>query len=460
MNKKNKAINIKNKKSDTNPNNSYDNLSDEFNKLVGNVGSNKKNLIIESDNDISNIECENQGGIDIKYKLKAKNKELTLEESLECIYKDLHAILLSNKLRSIIGELISLKISGNNAYITIRISDYQINCNFWQIIKSEDLGIYKSFKEGDKIRLDGNFSILQKSFSVYFNVKSMSKLGLGDYLALHALNRKKIFDLGWDQNKRTLSKFPYSIGIITSIDGAAIQDILQALKSDNFIGNIIIVNAIVQGKQCPQSIISKINWVETNYPHLDLLMVTRGGGSFEDLVGFSDWDLVTSIQKCKIITLSAVGHQIDNQLSDEVADYKFATPSLGAKFITSLQKDYFYGFKNYKNMLKCFDQKIIESRNKLNIISTNYQNIIFNYDLEKIKKKVYKYTKYVRSKIENYHSAKNLFYKLISNTQSKIIKAGKEVNSVYDIINTSPKKLELVFPDGKVIISYRIITNE
>ncbi len=459
MSKINKSTKSKNNFSDTNSDTGSDNLSDEFNKLAGNVSSNKK-LVIESDDDISNSDDDNQNNSKLKkYKLN-KDKELTLEESLEYIYKDLHAVLLSSKLRSIIGELISLKISGNNAYITIRISDYQINCNFWQIVKSKDLGIYKSFKDGDKIKLDGNFSILQKSFSVYFNVKSMSKLGLGDYLALHALNRKKISELGWDQNKKTIRKFPYSIGIITSIDGAAIQDILQAFKSDNFIGNIIIINAIVQGKQCPQSVISKIKWVENNYPYLDLLMVTRGGGSFEDLVGFSDWDLVSSIHKCKIPTLSAVGHQIDNQLSDEVADYKFATPSLGAKFITSLQKDYISEVKNYKNILKYYEQKITESKNKLEIISENYKNIISNYDLDEIKKKVYKYTKYVRNKIEKYHSAKNLYYILISKIQPKILKAGKEINSVYDITNTSPKKLELIFPDGKVIISYRVVANE
>ncbi len=110
--------------------------------------------------------------------------------------------------------------------------------------------------------------------------------------------------------------------------------------------------------------------------------------------------------------------------------------------------------------MKYHEQKISESKNKLEIISANYQDIISNYDLEEIKQKVYKYIKYVRNKIEKYHSAKNLYYTLISKTQPKILKAGKEVNSVYDIINTSPKKLELIFPDGKVIISYRVVGNE
>lgn len=384
-------------------------------------------------------------------------KEISIEDNLEFLYKELNAVLLSNKLKSLIGELISFKISGYNAYISIKISEYQINCNFWQITKSKDLTIYKSFKEGDKIKLDGYFSILQKSFSVYFNVKSMGKVGLGDYLALHDLNRKKIKELGWDSNKKILDKFPYTVGIITAIEGAAIQDILQAFKLDNFIGNIIIINAIVQGKQCPQSIISKIEWAEQNYPNLDVLMITRGGGSFEDLVGFSNWELVKRIKTSKLITLSAVGHQIDNQLSDEVADYKFATPSLGAKFITGLQQSYIDNLKNCKLMINFYETKIKESKERIGLVAKSYDKIISNYNLKEIREKLYKYSAYVKNKINSYHQAKSKYLNMITSIQPKILKAGKEITSINDIINTSPKKIEIVLPDGRAMISYRIM---
>ncbi len=270
--------------------------------------------------------------------------------------------MLNNKLRSFNGEIISLRITPPHAYITIKILDYQIDCRFWQISKAINLLEYKKFEKGDKIRLDGYFSILKNSLTVYFNTKSMSKIGLGDYLALHALQRKKIIELGWDKNKKQLNKFPTTVGIITAIEGAAVQDILQAFRSDNFTGNIIIINAVVQGKNCPKSVSDKIDWVEANYPDLDILMITRGGGSYEDLVGFSDWDLVSKIHNCKLVTLSAVGHQIDNQLSDEVADYKFATPSLGAKYITGIQQEYINNLKNFKNLIKNYEIKINESK--------------------------------------------------------------------------------------------------
>jgi exodeoxyribonuclease VII large subunit len=473
--KNNKSIkNIKNKNED------YDNLSDEFNQLINkNTKSNIKisNDLDESDNsddssdsnstessydnssEETNLNLVSKNVFTSKTQVKPQivQKELSIEENLEILYKQLNAVLLSNKLRSLIGEIITYKISGFNAYMTIKISNYQISCNFWQITKSKDLEKYKSFKDGDMIKISGNFSILQKGLSVYFNVKSMDKVGLGDYIALHELNRKKIVELGWNLNKKVLNKFPMNIGIVTSMEGAAIQDILQAFKSDNFVGNIFIINAIVQGKNCPTSVISKIDWMEKNYPQLDIMMITRGGGSFEDLVGFSDWDLITRIHECKIITLSAVGHQIDNQLSDEVSDYKFATPSLGAKFITSTQQSYINNFRNFKTMIKYYDNKIIESKEKLKLVNESNQKIISNFNIKEIKLKLYKYTSFVKNLINNYQSAKNNYFNQIKKSQPKILKSGIEITSINDIVNTSPKKIEIVLPDGRAIISYRVL---
>ncbi len=472
--KKNKSTKLNKGKEDLKPiikDDDSDNLSDEFNMISGNKSSkvyknnqDKKisNIIVKSDLELdSDSDSDSDSDLGPNHFNKKSNltikKELSTEENLEILYKELNAVLINNKLKSFNGEIISIKITPPHAYITIKILDYQIDCRFWQIAKSTNLSEYKKFEKGDKIKLDGYFSILKNSLTVYFNTKSMCKIGLGDYLALHALHRKKIIELGWDKNKKQLNKFPTTIGIITAIEGAAVQDILQAFKSDNFVGNIIIINAVVQGKNCPKSVCDKIDWVETNYPYIDVLMVTRGGGSYEDLVGFSDWDLVNRIHNCKLLTLSAVGHQIDNQLSDEVADYKFATPSLGAKFITGIQQNYIVELKNYKNLIKYYENKFNESKEHYNLINQNYKNIISAYNIKEIKEKLYIYSNFVKNKINKYQIVKNTYLNLISNIQPKIFKSGKEITSINDIINTSPKKLEIVFPDGKVTISYKII---
>ncbi len=355
---------------------------------------------------------------------QTKNKELSLEKKIEKLCQELNLVLKKNNFNSLDGELITIRFSDPHAYITLKIGECQLSCIYWRIKFTSEYLTYKKYKDGDKVKLEGFFTASKKNLNIYFDVRSMSKIGLGDYLALHNEYRKKIIELGWDQNKRQIQKFPSFISIITAIDGAAIHDILESFRSDGFVGKILIVNAVVQGKSCPQSVISKIDWVEKNYPESDIMMVTRGGGSYEDLVGFSDWDLVTKIKNTNFITMSAIGHQIDNQLSDEVSDYKFATPSLGAKFITSIQKEYINKFEYFKSVVKFYNNKLKETNEILKKIESNYSKIIFDYKIKEVKEKLYKYSSFVKNKITSYHNAKNNYLSLISNTQPKIIKNG------------------------------------
>ncbi len=435
--KKSDKNNLKNssKEIEYNEKEELDNLSEELNKL----------------NDINNISNIVKTNKNIEEKIK-----LTPEQNLNLLYDELYKVLLKSDCKCISGELISYKQSDANAYISIKIFGFQISCIFWQISKSSNYSFYKNFKDGDKIKFEGNFSILKKNFSIYFNIKSMEKVGIGDYLALHNELRKMISDMELDKNKKILKKFPYNIGIVTSIEGAAIQDILQTLKLDNFIGKVTIVNAVVQGKSCPQSVISGLSYFENNNNDVDLVLITRGGGSFEDLVGFSDWELVNKISKTNLITLSAVGHQIDNQLSDEVADYKFATPSIAAKFIVEKQKEFIDRYINFKNILDFYKDKYIKSLIKFQKINENYDSILENFSISEIKDKLYKYSTMVKDKLQNYNSAKKSYYNYAVDLKPTLYIKSKEINSIQDIISAKSKKIDIVLPDGKIKISFKI----
>ena len=258
--------------------------------------------------------------------------------------------------------------------------------------------------------------------------------------------------------------FPYNIGIITASGGAAIQDILQTFKLDKFIGKIIIKNALVQGSQCPKSIINSIEWFESNYSNsnIDILMITRGGGGWEDLVGFSDWDLLTKLSTTKFITLSAVGHQIDNQLTDEICDLKFATPSIGAKFIVETQLKYKSYLLRYKNNLAQIINRYIDLKIKFNNnIVQNYNNIIKKYDIKQMMTKVKKYSNQINNIINKYNNLKNVFYSRLMGMKPTIIRKN-ELTSVDDFIDAEtnneikPKKIEIYFIDGMVGLSYKI----
>lgn len=411
-------------------------LSEEFNKLTGQTLESKKI-------NLSNID-------------KCEEKIVTSEDYLNEIYTNINISLTSCYCENLIGEIISFRFSDINAYITIKINSYQINGIFWQITKCKNFLEYKKLVDGDKIKIYGNFSVSKKNFSIYFNIKLIEKVGLGDYLKLHGELRNKIIDLGWHENKKILNKFPNDIGIITSLEGAAIQDILQTFKNDKFIGNIYTINAIVQGKSCPQSIINAINYLESNYSYLKLILITRGGGSYEDLVGFSDWDLICRINKCMIITISAVGHQIDNQLSDEVADYKFPTPTYAAKFITETQKNYINLFQGYKDLILSLTNKYEKSREHIDKINKNYDLILTNYNIKEYKDKMYKYLNKINYTLNIYHNAKKSYYNFVSNMKPTIIKNGKEVTSIVELINP-PKKADIILPDGSIKISYKVL---
>jgi len=292
---------------------------------------------------------------------ETKKSKLSDISVINTIYENVSEVLSETKLNSIKGELISFKNSDCNAYITVKIGDYNINCTYWRIQYSDEYEDCRKIKEGDEVTLKGSFTLSKRNLNIYFNIKSMSKVGVGDYLTLHKKYREKIIEDGMNLNKKVINNFPYRIGIITAAEGAAIQDILQTFKTDNFIGKIYIKNSIVQGKQCPQSVIESIKYFETKNKKIDILLITRGGGSYEDLVGFSDWNVIEKIYNTRLsnnfIIISAVGHQIDNQLSDEVSDYKFATPSIAAKHIVETQQKYYESYYNICDIIDSIKEK-------------------------------------------------------------------------------------------------------
>jgi len=137
------------------------------------------------------------------------------------------------------------------------------------------------------------------------------------------LEKKGFFD---EKNKKPLPHFPEKIGIITSAEGAAVRDVIKIIKK-RFPGiNITIRPTMVQGNEAPNDIISAIEEFE-EFGGIDTLILTRGGGSIEDLWAFNDEGVAEAIFKCKIPIISAVGHERDFSIADFVADRRAATPT-------------------------------------------------------------------------------------------------------------------------------------
>jgi exodeoxyribonuclease VII large subunit len=279
-----------------------------------------------------------------------------------------------NKGISIIGEASNIKINNNNLYMTLKDSESSLSCVSWNCSTK--------INNGDKIVCYGKITLFNKSGTYNLNVSKIIHVGIGNLQKKYDEIKKKYEDLGYykQENKKDLPKHINSIGIITSLEGAAIQDILYVLKQNNFTGTIYIKNVQVQGGLCPETVSEAIKYFNNKKEKVDILLITRGGGSFEDLMGYSDPKVIEEIYKSKIYTISAVGHETDTMLSDYVADYRAPTPSIASEFISKRQKevlneldDIIYYFKSISPLQ--IINNISKTKQRIQILENSIPNI-------------------------------------------------------------------------------------
>src|SRR5690606_38233719 len=229
---------------------------------------------------------------------------------------------------TVIGEVSGLSLCGKHLYGILKDNDSCINFIIW----NNKFPI----KSGDKIVATCKPSFYPKNGKTNIIINSLEKHGLGILFELYQKNKIKYESLGYFKNKKPEPKKIFNIALVTSIDGAALQDILCIFRQNNFIGKIFIKSCFVQGKFADKSIANSIHYFDRL--DVDIVVVTRGGGSFEDLLPFSSENVIEALHNSKKYTISAVGHEIDHMLSDYVADKRYPTPSVFAEKICELFK--------------------------------------------------------------------------------------------------------------------------
>jgi len=325
-------------------------------------------------------------------------------------------VLLKDELKKIFNQKISVKgeISGYKKYNNTIYANLKDDISSISIIKfrcENDI-----VANGDMVEINGNIDYYIKNGNINFVCNKIINTGIGNIQKQLENLKKKYQNLGYFDNKKTLPKNIKSIGIITAKDGAALQDILFVLNSNKFDGEIYIMNSPVQGIDCPNGICKAIKYFNESEINIDLLMITRGGGGIDDLMGFSHPNVIEEIFKSKIFTMSAVGHEVDNMLSDFVADIRAPTPSIGAEIIckNSINKnDYIIKYKEKCMEKLTYSKQLIE--NKLNLLKRNFCSI---------KKKMYlNHYEANKNKIEMLN---NMYINLI-NKKFSLIKNNTEI---------------------------------
>lgn len=242
------------------------------------------------------------------------------------------SVLKTGKI-TVVGEVSNFKPSKTNVFFTLKDKDSMLNCVCWGY-SSRDIEL----KNGDKINATGTLTVFTKSGTYNLSITKMDIVGEGDLHKQYEQLKKKYELLGLFSIdiKKKLPPHIKKIGVATAHDGAAIQDFKYILEKNGFKGTVLIKNCFVQGKDCPKSVVATIK--ELDNMNLDVIVITRGGGSFEDLFGFSDPSVVEAIRALKTPSISAIGHEVDFMLSDFVADIRAPTPSLAGELLCSHQR--------------------------------------------------------------------------------------------------------------------------
>jgi exodeoxyribonuclease VII large subunit len=234
------------------------------------------------------------------------------------------------------GEISNYKLHpSGHQYFTLKDPRAQISCVIWRDTMAP---LRQSLVDGTQVQVYGTVTVFEAQGKYQLRVEILQPRGLGLLQAkFEALKRKLqaegLFAL---ERKRALPKFPRRIGIVTSPSGAAIRDMLNVLRRRAPWLQILINPVRVQGTGAAQEIAVAIReFASPNeaFAPLDLIVVTRGGGSIEDLWEFNEEIVARAIFHSAVPIVSAVGHEIDFTICDFVADLRAPTPSAAAELI-------------------------------------------------------------------------------------------------------------------------------
>jgi exodeoxyribonuclease VII large subunit len=192
-------------------------------------------------------------------------------------------------------------------------------------------------KDGDAVRLRGQLSVYESRGQMQLVAESMEQVGLGAMLAAVRELKERLRREGLFERKRPLPAFPKCIGVVTSLQGAALRDIVKVCRRRHAAVRLLIYPAAVQGPNCAREIAAGVRWFSKHSNQADVVIVARGGGSWEDLHGFDDEGITRAIAACAVPVIVGVGHATDSTIADAAADVCAPTPSAAAELVTAAQ---------------------------------------------------------------------------------------------------------------------------
>lgn len=257
------------------------------------------------------------------------SKPLSISAALELAKGSLEKL----KLR-VIGEVseVNVKSGYANAYFTLKDETGTLPCQMWRDRYSK-MGV--ALEIGMVVELVGRFSLYPKKGRMHFQVFAISVAGEGMLRQQVAMLERKLAAEGLmdPARKVPVPSYPMKIGVVTSPRGDAIHDVLRTTRRRFPLAHIYVAGVPVEGAAAPQRMIEGMR--ACYRARVDVILLVRGGGSYEDLMPFNDEGLARAIAKCPIPVVTGIGHEPDTTIADLVGDMRASTPTGAAEAVTA-----------------------------------------------------------------------------------------------------------------------------
>ena len=277
----------------------------------------------------------------------AKPQPYTVSQAVFAAKKLLEGLSLT-----VVGEVseVSNKPGYKAVYFTVVDDNSRMSCIMWKNAYAQ-CGV--ELEVGMLVELVGNFSCYPKRGDLQFSVRRLKPAGEGNLRMQVALLARKLQAEGLmdPSTKRKTPALPQRIAIVTSPRGKAIHDCMRTLRRRYPLAKLMIFGVPVEGPSAPQHIQKGLLAAYTANPAPDVILLVRGGGSYEDLMPFNDEGLARTISDSPIPIVTGIGHEPDNSIADMVADVRCSTPTAAAEAVTPAIEELYVKLNNANRML-------------------------------------------------------------------------------------------------------------
>ncbi len=355
------------------------------------------------------------------------------------------------------GEISGFKRYGSgHCYFSLKDADAVVRCVYFKHYNQ-----YLRFqpKDGMRVIVRGSASFYAKDGNFQITVISMKEVGEGElyrrFIELKAkLESEGMFD---EQYKKPIPFLPRCVGVATSNTGAVFHDIVKVISRRFPKMNILLCHCSVQGVDAPREIISAIHHLDS-IDFVDVIIVGRGGGSYEDLIAFNDEGVARAIFECETPIISAVGHETDYTIADFVADMRAPTPSAAAELAVPVLSELLSDLNDERNSLYEYSISFISDlRSEIESLAQSSSFAVAHSKLDLLKAEVaeiesklfsaaekqlleYKYDYKSILKELSSLSPKAVLkrgYAIVKNNRGKIVSSAAELNQALDISNSA-----------------------